>query len=175
MCLRLIPLFSGLFLFLLTTCSIQAQEKPESQNSNAALFTPEHIAQNGLERYLDRAPQWTKDIEKLRTSNSADGSPDSILFLGSSSIRLWDSIAEDIAPFKPVRRGFGGSRFCDVAIFTPILVRDLEYRACAIFVANDVTGSDEDKEPEEVARLATSVIASLRKAVPNLSRSYSSV
>ncbi|MCY3011500.1 MAG: GDSL-type esterase/lipase family protein [Planctomycetota bacterium] len=140
--------------------SVAQETRPPA--AEPKLFTSEHIAAHKLEPYLERASKWTKDIAKLTANNKTEGSSDAILFLGSSSVRRWESIAQDIAPFQPVRRGFGGSRYCDVAIYAPTLVKDLEYRACVIFVGNDVTGSNEDKSAQEVSRLAKSVIASVR-------------
>jgi len=37
-----------------------------------------------------------------------------ILFAGSSSIRMWTSLEADMAPFRVVNRGFGGSSIPDV-------------------------------------------------------------
>jgi hypothetical protein len=145
------------------TCGIESvAQETQPPAAEPKLFTSEHIAANKLEPYLERAAKWRKDITQLTANNKTEGSSEAILFLGSSSVRRWENIAQDIAPFKPVRRGFGGSRYCDVAIYAPTLVKDLQYRACVIFVGNDVTGSKEDKSAQEVSRLAKSVIASVR-------------
>ena len=37
-----------------------------------------------------------------------------LLVLGSSSIRLWASLRDDLAPLEVVNRGFGGSRIVDI-------------------------------------------------------------
>lgn len=44
----------------------------------------------------------------------APPAPGAILFCGSSSIRLWTDLAADMAPFRVVNRGFGGSSIPDV-------------------------------------------------------------
>lgn len=160
---RSLLFFVGTFVGIgLVTHGTGAAQEKVPPNADAELYTSDHITTHGLEPYIERAAKWKKDIAQLTAKNKTDGSADAILFLGSSSVRRWESIAQDIAPFKPVRRGFGGSRYCDVAIYAPTLVKDLEYRACVIFVGNDVTGSKEDKSAQEVARLAKSVIASVR-------------
>ncbi len=73
-----------------------------------------------------------------------------VLFIGSSSIRLWKNIAKDMAPIPVIQRGFGGSNFTDVVLYTPRLVYPHEFKAVAVFVANDITGGKNDKTPQQV-------------------------
>jgi lysophospholipase L1-like esterase len=55
-----------------------------------------------------------------------------ILFTGSSSVRLWDTLARDMAPARVVNRGFGGSTIADVNDnFDRVVAR---YRPKAIFL-----------------------------------------
>jgi len=42
--------------------------------------------------------------------------PGAVLFTGSSSVRLWSSLAEDMAPLRVVNRGFGGAHMAHVAL-----------------------------------------------------------
>jgi hypothetical protein len=152
--------------------SAAPQEKKPSEQKSApetlkAPIAPEHIKKNRLEPYVEKALKWDKEVASLSANNAKDGSDDAILFLGSSSIRLWNSIEQDIAPWKPVRRGYGGSKYCDVALYTPQLIRGLKFQAAAVFVANDITGSELDKTPEEIARLAKIVVESIRSERPD--------
>lgn len=49
--------------------------------------------------------------------------PGCVLFIGSSSIRLWGTLAEDMAPVPVVQRGFGGSKTAEVlAVFDRIVL-----------------------------------------------------
>ena len=41
-------------------------------------------------------------------------SPCGVLFAGSSSIKFWTSLGEDMAPAKVINRGFGGSTIADI-------------------------------------------------------------
>jgi lysophospholipase L1-like esterase len=43
--------------------------------------------------------------------------PCQIVFTGSSSIRRWESLSQDLAPLPVMNRGFGGSRIADVHHF----------------------------------------------------------
>ncbi len=42
--------------------------------------------------------------------------PGTVLFTGSSSVRLWSSLAQDMAPLRVVNRGFGGAHMAHVAL-----------------------------------------------------------
>jgi glycerophosphoryl diester phosphodiesterase len=116
---------------------------------------------------LPEVKAWEKDIaafEKLDKSESY--SPDAIMFAGSSSIRLWTSLANDMAPYQVIQRGFGGSRLSDVAVYAERIFAPHPCKAIVIFVANDITGSENDKEPQEVVRLYKNVLKTIRKSHP---------
>ena len=99
--------------------------------------------------------KWNAEIEKLEILDKTESDPnDAILFIGSSSIRLWNNIAEDMAPYATISRGYGGAKYSDLAVFAKRLITPHRYRAIVVFVGNDVSGSSDDRSPEEVASLA---------------------
>ncbi len=107
--------------------------------------------------------RWEPEIQKLEELDKREHYPDdAVLFIGSSSIRRWESIAEDMAPWKTIRRGYGGARFSDLAVFVDRLVQPHEFSALVIFVGNDIAGKPEDKEPEEVVKLFEHIVGRVR-------------
>jgi hypothetical protein len=83
--------------------------------------------------------RWEPDIAALEALDGREADPpDAILFVGSSSIRLWDSITADMAPWSVVRRGYGGARYRDLCHFAPRLVANHDPRAIVVFVGNDI-------------------------------------
>lgn len=83
--------------------------------------------------------RWERDVAALEALDGRQADPpDAILFLGSSSIRLWDSIAADMAPWPVVRRGYGGACYRDLCHFAPRLVAKHDPRAIVVFSANDL-------------------------------------
>lgn len=80
---------------------------------------------------------------------------DAILFTGSSSIRLWKTLAEDMAPHPVIQRGFGGSKMTDVLHYADRILKNHQCNSVVVFVANDIIGASDgsDKRPEEVAGL----------------------
>ncbi len=112
--------------------------------------------------------QWAKAIADLETRDQRESHPaDSILFVGSSSIRLWNSIVPDMAPYHPIQRGYGGAKFSDVTVFAKRLIAPHQFRAMVVFVANDVTGRPDDPTPEQVAGWFGHIVDVARAAQPD--------
>ena len=118
-----------------------------------------------LEKYrADAVKVWSGAIADLEAKDKTETHPDdSILFVGSSSIRGWKDIATDMAPYHPIQRGYGGARWTDLAIFSERLIAPHKFRAVVFFVANDITGAPNDCTPAEVTGLCSHVLAVVRK------------
>ena len=113
-----------------------------------------------LDDYREAATErWEEEIRKLETKDRERADPpDPILFIGSSSIRRWDSIVTDMAPYKVIQRGYGGSKFSNVAVFARRLIEPHEYRAMGVFVANDVVGKPTDHSLEQIELFVRHII-----------------
>lgn len=122
---------------------------------NDPLPAAELITKRNADKTLRQASyeKWSDEIRRLRSLDELETYPNNaILFLGSSSIRLWSTIAEDLAPFVPIRRGFGGAQSVDLAVHGPELIQARKYAAVVIFVANDISGEEgrADHQPDQV-------------------------
>ena len=113
-----------------------------------------------LIKYSQSNRQFEAEVSLLESLDVEDKAGENdILFIGSSSIRLWDSIQQDMYPYNPVKRGYGGAHFFDLIHFSERLVKNHSPKAILIFVANDITGSNDstnlvgDLSPNEVKRL----------------------
>lgn len=117
------------------------------------------VACSPLKKYAYTAETFesqVKELEKLDKTETFN--EDYILYIGSSSIRLWDSIKTDMAPYKSVKRGYGGAHFYDLIHYTERLVTPHKNaKAMVCFVANDLSGNWDDPKtdinPQEVKRL----------------------
>ena len=110
---------------------------------------------------------WRPAIWKFeRLDKQHRSSPDAILCYGSSTIRRWETIADDLAPFPVIQRGFGGARMCDVLRFADRVVGPHQPRSVLIYVANDITGAWWDAEPAEVAALFAETVDVIRRRLP---------
>jgi len=118
-------------------------------------------------RELPEVKSWEPEIEKFSGLSKTEKYPgDAIIFAGSSSIRLWSTLAEDMAPFSVIQRGYGGARLTDFAVYAERIFDPLPGRALVLFIANDITGGEKDKSPEEVKKLFLNVVNSFRKSHP---------
>ena len=120
---------------------------------------------NPLDKYrnLPEVISWENEILKFEQLDKTESYPsESIIFAGSSSIRLWSSLKEDMAPYPVIQRGYGGAKLSDFAVYAGRIFDPHECRAIVIFVANDITGSENDKSPEEVLRLYKNIVKTIR-------------
>jgi lysophospholipase L1-like esterase len=94
------------------------------------------------------APWYEPEIRAFEAADkAAPPRPGQVLFVGSSSIRLWSSLATDMAPAPVLNRGFGGSKTGDVlAVFDRIV---LPYKPSVIVYYcgdNDLGTSNTDSQ-----------------------------
>ncbi|MCX2977036.1 GDSL-type esterase/lipase family protein [Candidatus Marimicrobium litorale] len=83
---------------------------------------------------------WEADIVALETATRGQCPPETcVVFVGSSSIRFWDTLAADMSPMRVVQHGFGGAKLNDIVYYAPRLVNDYRPRAVVVFAGtNDI-------------------------------------
>ena len=122
-----------------------------------------------LQPHIESATKrWAKAIDAFDKRNAAEPDPeDGILFIGSSSIRRWESIATDMAPYATIRRGYGGAKYTDMAVFVERLVTPHQYRSLVMFVGNGVTGSSRDHSPDLIESLTRHIVSVSHNHAPD--------
>jgi len=112
--------------------------------------------------------KWEADIivfDSLNLMETSDAS--TLLVAGSSSVRLWDSIHYDLAPYRVMQRGYGGARLTDFNYYAGRIIKPQQFKAILVFVANDIAGVESDLHPKEVFRLFRDLVKQLRKSNPD--------
>lgn len=113
--------------------------------------------------------QWELNIRYLEHLDSTETYSDqAILFVGSSSIRLWSTLAEDMAPFEVIQRGYGGAKLSDLVYYAERIIYPHSCRAIVVFVANDIVGNNQDKSPAEVTALVKELLEIIRGRMPGV-------
>jgi len=75
----------------------------------------------------------TAEVRRWVEQDRADAPPaDSVLFIGSSSIRRWESLSRDFPEYDVVQRGWGGSVMQQILAESPWLVRPLAPKAIVL-------------------------------------------
>lgn len=105
-------------------------------------------------------------FERLDKTKSYDDN--SILFVGSSSIRLWKTLEKDMDPYAVIQRGYGGAHFRDLVFFTDRILADHDLKMVVCFIANDISGSPKDSSPKEVLQLFKVFVNQIREKHPDL-------
>ncbi len=86
--------------------------------------------------------QWRAEIASLVAEDQRSPPPaDGIVFVGSSSIRMWTSLHDDF-PWAPViNRGFGGSMLADSTFFADKIIVPYRPRLVVVYAGdNDIAG-----------------------------------
>ena len=95
-----------------------------------------------ISKYTGNNPTlWEPDIAQLEANTALlNKHHERVLFVGSSSIRLWRTLADDMSPLTIIQHGFGGATINDVVHFFVRLSNALNPRAVVIFVGtHDIT------------------------------------
>ncbi len=123
-----------------------------------------------MRKYTPTDREWAlPEIAAFETLDQQENYPkDAILFLGSSSIRLWKTIKEDMAPYSVIQRGYGGAHFRDLVFFTERILADHSLQMVVCFVANDIKGTEDDATPNRVFRLFKVFVKQVREQYPEI-------
>ncbi len=111
---------------------------------------------------------WESVIREFEQEDKINGSPKkAVVFAGSSSIRFWWTLKEDMAPIPVIRRGFGGAKLRDVIHYTDRIIFPYRPRAVVLFAGtNDITGRPNDKTAWQVARDFSELVVKIQQEMP---------
>jgi len=90
--------------------------------------------------------------------------PGRIVFVGSSSIRFWSSLEDDMAPLPVLRRGFGGAHLSHVIHNAPRIVIPYAPRAVVVYAGDNDIGAG--KSVDTVVADFESLVRLVRPALP---------
>jgi lysophospholipase L1-like esterase len=118
-----------------------------------------------------QSAKWEKEIAALEARHRTNPPPaGGIVFVGSSSIRLWTSLAADFSGFPVVNCGFGGSQLADSVNFADRIVLPLAPRQVVIYAGgNDLNAG---KAPDLVYGDFVALVKMLRARLPGVRLAY---
>jgi lysophospholipase L1-like esterase len=146
----------GLALFL-GTCSTTAQEVVKSPSEDG----------HDYER-------WEKEIAAYEASDWANPpAKGGVLFIGSSTIRLWETLAEDFPRHTVLNRGFGGSEIVDATHFADRLI--FPYEPKQIFLRSGGNDIHNGEVPEKVAQDFAEFVRAVHARLPKTEIFYIAV
>lgn len=110
--------------------------------------------------------QWESEISALTKSDHVSPPPaGALLFVGSSSIRLWSTLEQDFSDYPVVQRGFGGSEMSDVLHYAPRIVLPYRPRMVVVYAGdNDLANG---KTPHRIHQDFLGFVQLLRERLPH--------
>jgi len=132
-------------------------------------------AMNPLARVIP-GPQvrWQQSMAAFAASDREKApAPEGVLFVGSSTIRMWSHLAQDFRQLPVLNRGFGGSTMADVQYFAPQLV--LQYRPRQVLVYAGDNDLAEGRSPQQVVESFRLFVDQVRRELPESRISYISI
>ena len=115
--------------------------------------------------------RWQKDIATFQAMDVTNRPPaDCIVFVGSSSIRLWKTLAQDFPGLPVVNRGFGGSQLADSVNYAEVIITPYHPRQVVIYAGgNDIKAG---KAPELVFGDFVALVKKIRALAPQAKIAY---
>lgn len=98
---------------------------------------------NYAQQILDK---FESAIIKYEEQDQQNGyQPGAILFTGSSSIRMWKSLTEDMSPMPVINRGFGGSTIPEVTYYADRIILPHHPKIIVYYCGENDLSNDEAK------------------------------
>lgn len=127
---------------------------PAAQSQDSAQFEPDIVAFEQADSVVRRRPG-------------------GVVFVGSSSIRLWSSLGDDLPAAAPINRGFGGSRLRDTTFYADRIVVPYQPRAVVVYAGdNDLA---EGRSPQQVRDDFAALVTRLRAQLPQARIAFISI
>lgn len=105
------------------------------------------------------------EIAAFEAADRATPPPsNAVLFVGSSTIRLWPRLREDFPDVALIHRGFGGASFPDVLRYMDRIVTPYRPRKIVLYCGDNDLGNG--RSPGQVIRDFEEFVARVRAALP---------
>lgn len=118
--------------------------------------------------------QWQTEIATLVAGDAARPPPQhAVLFVGSSSIRMWTTLAEDFPGVPTINRGFGGSWIADSTYFADRIVVPYHPNLIVMYAGdNDIA---EGRTSQQVIDDFKAFVARVRRDLPHVGIAWLSI
>jgi len=115
--------------------------------------------------------RFEKDIAAFESSAATNPPPQgAVLFVGGSSIRLWNTLHEDFPRTVLIQRGFGGAKIADVTYYLDRVITPCHPQRIFVYAGdNDIGGN---LSPTEVLEQFKQFHKLLRKRLPKVEVFY---
>lgn len=137
--MSVLRLLSAIFVTSALIAGVGAQEaRPQS-----ATTKPSPASKPTATASAPATPWYEAEIRAFEKADQASPpAPGQVLFVGSSSIRMWSSLAKDMHPMPVLNRGFGGSKTREVLAVFDRIVTPNQPSAIVYYCGDNDLGTD---------------------------------
>ena len=157
-------LFATALVALLAACVGGPPATPEAPSPSTAGVAPRIPEQVS-------SPAWETDMQRFEAADAQSPPPrGGVLFIGSSSIRFWDTLAQDFPGVPVINRGFGGSEIRDSTWYADRIVVPYAPRMIVLYAGeNDL---ESGRSPQQVRDDFHAFVARVRRDLPEVRIAY---
>jgi len=150
--------FAAAVLVTLAACSHARAQVPATAPSQPA-GAPVAATLPNLDRFAS-------EIDAFDAADrAAPPAPGGIVFVGSSTIRLWSSLASDFSGLPVINRGFGGSTFPEALHYLQRTVVRYHPRTVVVYEGDNDLASG--RTPRQIADDYRTFVRAVRDSLPN--------
>lgn len=141
-------------LIVLHAAAAAQEAKPPAKPTSAAAASAKPFA------------KWEKEIAAMEAGDRKSPPPTGgIVFIGSSTVRMWKSLDTDYPGQPVINRGFGGSQIVDATHYLPRIVFPLQPRV--IFLRSGTNDIHAGKSPGKVFSDYKDFVAAIHARLPD--------
>lgn len=114
---------------------------------------------------------WEQDMQRFEAGDVTAPPPqDAVLFIGSSSIRFWDTLAADFPGVPVINRGFGGSEIRDSTWYADRIVIPYQPRQVVLYAGDNDLASG--RTPVQLHADFRAFVQRVRSDLPEMRIAY---
>ena len=159
-----LSLFATALVALLAACVGGPPATPEALSPSTAGVAPRIPEQVS-------SPAWEADMQRFEAADAQSPPPrGGVLFIGSSSIRFWDTLAQDFPGVPVINRGFGGSELRDSTWYADRIIVPYAPRQILIYAGdNDLNAG---RTPQQLRADFIAFVERVRRDLPKAKIAY---
>jgi len=122
------------------------------------------------------AQPFSNEIKAFKAKDSTEAPPkNAILFVGSSSFRVWSNLQEYFPGYTIINRGFGGSTFPDVINYANDIIIPYQPKQVVVYCGDNDLASSDTITATTVANRFITLFELVRKHLPEANIAYVSI
>lgn len=123
-----------------------------------------------------KEPPFWSEIRSFKKSDSLNfPAPNQILFVGSSSFRLWNDLQDYFPGYPIVKRGFGGSTLKDISFYFNDIIKPYHARQIVIYGGDNDFANDKTLPVDSVVKRFETLFVKIRTADIKVKVTYVSI